>query len=201
MVEVYHVIVDAVEHPNLEVLSWLAQLIIVIAVIATALVARSQLKEMSVFRKQRLRILNATLLMELDNRWDSTEMQASRKIFREMKDHLEETVGAANPVAGDHKRIELAKQAWSNALKEKRKNSIDEYSQLMAICGFFETVGLMVKRQYIMTEDVVDLFKGPMVNIETCFGGHIEDLGNETGMPHGLYEHARSLSRLAADAG
>jgi len=53
----------------------------------------------------------------------------------------------------------------------------------------------MVDRNYISADDVFGLFAGPIVQALMSFNGHIEDLAKETGVPDGLYEHARNLGR------
>lgn len=198
MITVYHVIVDQMGHEYLEIASWLAQLFIVLIALIAAYVARGQLKEMGDYRRQRVRIANAQLLMELDNRWDSIEMLRARSIFNAMKEAISAQVGTNNPRVGDDARKDLVQLAWQAALQAKRTNVPNEYRRLMSICGFFETVGLMVHKDYIMIDDVLELFLGPVVDIERCFGGHIEDLAKEAGVPDGLYRHALILSEQAA---
>jgi hypothetical protein len=56
----------------------------------------------------------------------------------------------------------------------------------------------MVKRYYIAADDVLDLLKQPIIAVERCFKGHIEERAKEMGMPNGLFEHALYLGVLAA---
>lgn len=196
--EVYHVIVEEMRHEYMETASWGAQLFIVVIAIAAAIVALRQLGEMSRYRRQRLRIANAQLLMHLDNRWDSHDLHNSRLSFRAMRNAIHAKIGSENPRVGDAERKNLMKQEWANNLREKRANDPEGYSRLMAMCGFFETVGLMVQREYIQIDDVLELFLGPIIDIDMCFGGHIAELEKEMGTPVGLYKHALNLSRQAA---
>ncbi len=125
-------------------------------------------------------------------------MHASRMIYHATRDEINAKVGVDHPRANDGERKKFIEKAWIDSLGAKRINDPKQYGQLMAICGFFETVGLMVEKEYIKVDDVFKLFMGPIVNIEMCFGGHITELENETGVLAGLYEHARNLSRRAA---
>jgi hypothetical protein len=149
VVQVYHVIIDSISPEWLEFLSWGAQLFLVFVAIGAGIVAVYQLSEMSTYRSQRLRIANAQLLMQLDNRWDSQALKESRLIFNAMHDEILVTVGAANPAVNDTERKRHIALEWANMLREKRKASREEYASLMAMCGFFETVGLMVGRDYV----------------------------------------------------
>jgi hypothetical protein len=197
-IQIYHVIVEGMHHELMEILSWSAQLFIVLITIIAALVARWQLREMGEYRQQRLLIANAQLLMELDGRRDSEDMRDSRRIFTTTRDAINAKIGAENPRANDDEKKRLVAQAWMDSLHEKRTNDQREYATLMLMCGFFETVGLMVDRHYVSPGDVLELFLGPIAAIEMCFGGHIRSLERETGVLAGLYKHARNLSQRAA---
>lgn len=198
MITVYHVIVDDMGHGSLEVCSWIAQLLIVAIAIVAAFVAKGQLKEMGDYRLQRVRIANAQLLMELDKRWDSREMHESRLIFKRTFDAISKKVATDHGTVKDGEREKLMQGEWVNELHKKRKENPEEYTKLMDMCGFFETVGLMVDKDYIKFDDVKELLEGPIVNIGKCFRGHIESLEKETGVLAGLYKHALALSRRAA---
>ena len=56
----------------------------------------------------------------------------------------------------------------------------------------------MVDRHYVKSDDVLELFLGPIAAIEMCFGEHIRSLERESGVLAGLYKHARNLSQRAA---
>ena len=75
-----------------------------------------------------------------------------------------------------------------------RTQDLENYSVIMRICGFFETVGVMVGQGYIPIEEIDRLFRGPILAMDTCFRDHISQRQNETGVPPGLYEHALSLA-------
>jgi hypothetical protein len=196
--QLYQVAVESIHHPWLEWVSWGAQILLFAVAVVAAAFGRRQLREMTDYREQRLRIANAQLLMDLDNRWDSKDMHESRMLFNKVRDDINETVGAANPKAKDNERERKIEDAWVEKLAAMRVNDAANYGKLMAICSFFETVGLMVKREYIQADDVLELLLGPIMNIEKCFGGHIKALEKEMGVLAGLYEHALNLSKLAA---
>jgi hypothetical protein len=198
MITVYHVIIDEMGHEGLEIAAWLSQLFIVVIALIAAYVARGQLKEMGVYRQQRVRIANAQLLLELDNRWDSKDMHGSRLIFARTHNAITQKVGGDHPIVKDGERKKFIQEAWAEELQKKRGESPQEYAKLMDICGFFETVGLMVDKNYIQFGDVVELFGGPIDNVGTCFGGHIAAREKEMGVLAGLYKHALNLSRRAA---
>lgn len=191
------IIIEHVDHPWLEYTSWVAQIILVAVAIIAAVVARNQLKEMTDFRKQRVRILNATLIMELDHRWDAGEIREARALFLSIREEITKAVSNNNPLDGDHAKMEKAKAEWKSHLAGLRKDDRPKYQQLIGLCGFFESVGMMVKREYISKDDAMGLFGGSIVAMDRCFREHLEDRAKEMGVPKGFFEHALYLGELA----
>jgi hypothetical protein len=91
--------------------------------------------------------------MSLDKRWDS-DLANARKILAHTRDEINKAVTQQNPLAGDGTKERLVKDAWTAKLKDMRENNKDDYRDLMAVIGFFETVGLMIKMGYISTEPI-----------------------------------------------
>jgi hypothetical protein len=191
------------DHGWVESASWIAQIIIAALAIIAAFVAYRQLKEMADYREQRLHIANGTLLMELDKRFDSKDLIDARRIFVDMRERIKKEVAANNLKANEEYRAEKIAEVWTVELERLRADTDDDedkYSELMSLAGFFETVGVMVKRKYISEQDAIGLFKGPLITFGRNFRKHIELRQKETGMPPGLLEHALYLYELAESA-
>lgn len=181
----------------LEVAYWWSQIAIAFIAAGAAIFAGFQVRAMNTARAEQLRILNATLLMELDKRWDSGEMQRARRAFQDTFEQVNGVVASNHPNLRDTEKDQKIREEWTKTLGEMRKSAKPTYARLMIICGFFETVGLMVKREYISIDDALDLFAGPIINVGRCFRGHIKDREKEMGVPSGLYEHALELCDAA----
>lgn len=184
------------DHSWLEIAYWISQIVLTLIALVAAVAAWYQLTEAENSRMAQLRAMNATLLMELDNRWDSAEMREARRISFEWTQKIDKTV-SAKQFADQDQRAAAISAEWTSLLRDARSNDMREYAKLMAMCGFFETVGVMVKKDYIAAPDVIDLLKGPILAIEMWFGGHIAERAKEMGVPNGLYENALNLVKLA----
>lgn len=70
------------EHEWLEYASWAAQILVAAIALIAAIVAYRQLKEMADYRKQRIQIANANMLMQLVHRFESHDMTELGNCFR-----------------------------------------------------------------------------------------------------------------------
>lgn len=184
----------------LEMASWASQIILVIAALATLWYGLRQVQTAVAARLQDQETAHASAILEMDGRWESAEMKDARDCFMAVRQEVLQAVGTGNPQMNDAARTQLMRQVWATKLSQLRLANDPKYSQIMRICSFFETVGLLVKKGYVRRDDVVALFKGPILAIDTSFGGHIEDQLRETGMPAGLYEHALFLCQDCGSA-
>jgi hypothetical protein len=193
-----------IDHEWLEYASWIAQIIVAVIALAAAIVAGiaafvawQQLGEMTNYRRQRLKIANATLLMELDHRFDSGELAEARKLIMKIAEEIGVAISTARPLVNDQEKLQRIIDEWTRRLADMRANDGDKYSLLLRLGGFFETVGMMVKREYVSKDDALGLFMGPIVMFGRNFKPHIEERQKEAGVPAGMFEHALYLYELA----
>lgn len=187
-------LVEALDPSWVGYLYWWSQILLTAIAAASAYFAYGQLKNIAASRGDAVHIARATFLLELDRRWDGTEMVAARKLLSKTLGEAKETVSRANHLANDGERERLVGIEFSRTLAALRSTDTDAYQALMSICGFFETAGLMVKRGYVPADDLISLFGGPLATAGTCYRSHIQDRQNETGVLAGLYEHALDLA-------
>lgn len=181
-----------VDEPDFwEKASWIASVIGCLIAVCAAGFAATQLVDVR-------RASQATLLLELDARFDSPEMKAARDLFAKLRDDILNTVSTKNSSAKDSVKERLVCEEWKKVLAEMRSQDQDNYLILIGFLGFFETVGLMVKRKYISKEDVFALFRGPLIDVGRSFRLHVEDRLKEMGVSEGMFEHALSLSKSAS---
>jgi hypothetical protein len=67
-----------------------------------------------------------------------------------------------------------------------RENEPEDYLKLMSLCGFFETVGTMVKLEYIDKSAILNIYEGAIMSVGNCFREHIDQRQKEYGMPEGV---------------
>jgi hypothetical protein len=182
-----------VAHPWLERLAWGSDLLIALAAIFALTHTAHQIGELKQANEDRVRQGNARFVLDLDARYESKDLRdARRKVHGLLWEYTDEA-SKQMPKGNDEARAQYVRGKFSTELARLRAEKIDEYMDLMLFCGFFESVGLMVKRGYVKFEDIDHLFRGAIHIVDTCFCGHIADRQKETGVPAGLYENALLL--------
>lgn len=179
---------------SLEAADHLSQVLLLAIAIGALIYAKGQVQAARHSNEQSLDIGWATLLLELDARWEGQALLDSRKIVTEIKEELTEKIGQDHPRLDDVHKAEKLGQEFGKRLAETRSGDLGKYLLIMRFCGFFETVGLMVDRGYMPLTEMDRLFRGPILTVDACFRTHISARQNETGVPVGLYEHALSLA-------
>ena len=187
-----HIIVDHASSV-LEKASWIAQGVIASATVFGAGFAATQLLDVR-------RSSQASLLLELDARFDSAELREARNLLARMAETINQSVATKNPQAKDAAKRQAVCREWQILLGAQRTEYVDSYQKLIGYMGFFETLGLMVKKKYVSRQNALDLFKGPLIDIGDRFRLHIEERCNEMGVSEGLFEHALKLSEAAIRA-
>jgi hypothetical protein len=175
----------------------ISQIVLTVIAAIASVFAYFQVREARKSRDAQLKLMNATLLMELDHRWDAEEMREGRKLIYKTMENIKRQIIKNNQNISHQDQKIMEKEYWIAKLQSFRNRNIDDYTKIMRICGFFETVGVMVQQKYISPNDVISLFKGPILLLDHCFRGHIEARTKEQGVPAGLYEYALKLCDVA----
>jgi hypothetical protein len=178
-------------HPWLEQLAWVSQ--IVLAVLATFGTIFAYLTVRDATRSR-----HASLILELERRWDGDDIKAARALFAKTREEITKKVSEDHPLTRDGAKEEKQQEEWTKRLAQMRKEDPDQYRKLMSMWGFFETVGLTVRRKYILEDDAFGLFKGPILYMHTFMRPHTEQRANEMSVPDGFLENALYLCDLAA---
>src|ERR1700722_175719 len=176
-----------IEHPRSEYVFWWSQAALFVVLLVGVVIAYFELRTLS-------RQAKATLLLELDRRFEGPELSAVRRALQGIRDGAVIAVGQAHPAAGDGERATQIRAECLRVITDMRTHPPDNYSQLLSFMGFFETVGLMVRRRYVVIEEIDELFRGPILAIDLHFRDHIAQREQETGVPVGLYRHALNLA-------
>ena len=179
---------------SLESASHLSQTLLLIVAIVALLYASGQVRAVHQSNQVSLNIGWATLLLELDRRWEGPELLDTRQLVTEITEELTEKIGHDHPRLDDMGKVGQLGEEFAKRLDQMRSDDLTNYLLVMRFCGFFETVGLMVEQGYVPLDEIDRLFRGPVLTVGTCFRRHIDARQNETGVPIGLFEHALSLA-------
>lgn len=192
MLDFFEPIEVIVHHPWLEVASWVCQIVLAAVAVIGAIFGYRTINDATKAR-------HARLIMDLDHRWDSGEIRKARAFFGNLREDITKEISQKFPLDSDKVKLRKAKAEWTKQLAALRKADPANYRLLITICGFFESVGMMVKRDYISKEDALGLFAGSIVQIDRFMRPHLEARAKEMGVPKGFLEHALYLCDLAKD--
>lgn len=139
----------------------------------------------------------AIFLVELDGRWEGREMREGRTKWRELRTRIyEEVENNHGHLNTDQKQAKCA-EVCSIELYKMLKDNPKDYTDILSILGFFETIGYVVDRGFISGEEIAELYGDSIQEFDRLCSNHIEkrreERRNETGKPTDLYEHARNL--------
>lgn len=126
----------------------------------------------------------ATALLALDERWEGAEMAGARAdLERVIRAVQAEAVRRSTP---QNQVSEI--DVFPEALEELRRLDPGRHTQLLRICGFFETTAYAAREHYLKTSDLHRLFGVSIRDSGFVFHQHIMDLQTRWGVPK-LFEH------------
>jgi hypothetical protein len=136
------------------------------AILATALWAfvftKNQIEEA---RDTRIATLHATL----ETRWSSDQMLKSKQEFVKLSEEYEKSTqaGTGNP---DQKIQDFA----VTYIEKLQKCDYARYGSLMSLLDYFEFIGLLEKRGYVITEDIEYMFGTACILVCSVMSTYIE---------------------------
>lgn len=68
-----------------------------------------------------------------------------------------------------------------------------KYSVMLGMLSYFEVVGMLVKRRYVLLADIDGLLRGTILDVGTAYVLHINGEQQKKGVAPGYYENALFL--------
>ncbi|MCH8262618.1 MAG: hypothetical protein IIA77_06170 [Proteobacteria bacterium] len=130
---------------------------------------------------------HATFLLQLDARWEN--MEGHRKAVFELRNAHFKNVMSDHSSLSDCHRIKKLRDRYKEAIKDKADNDPETFRKFIIYLGFFETVGLMVQKKYMPFNEVLRLYKGPILDIDLMFIDYIKDWQMHADVEEGLFEN------------
>lgn len=172
--------------PALEIIYWIAG----VGVFAVALVgAILTVRQLKAIKRQ----AQATFLFELDKMWESQEFAEARTRFEKLRKDAEDEVRNLHPSLDAGSREREIQKTVSATLEGLRHSNMAEYVFIMKLCGFYETAGMLVKRQYVDFADIYGLYGGSILRLYSTAEIHINKRAEEMPQP-GYLEHFITLA-------
>jgi hypothetical protein len=135
----------------------------------------------------------ATVLLTLDQRWESEPLLTSRTLLLHFEKSVLQESSAQWPGRSIADLRRLSAPLFASRLEDMEEQDTAKYLRLFQICGFFETVGYVVKANYITLTDVSELFSVSINSTAVVFRLYIQDLVDVRGADPMLFRNLRWL--------
>ncbi|MGD0418637.1 MAG: hypothetical protein ABSA68_03490 [Xanthobacteraceae bacterium] len=165
----------------LQALTWVAA--VVAAVVAVVALRRNSLQA------------RATVLLNLHRTWEGLANDR-----RDLSDFVRATKhDVTHKHAGIQERhqVEHLRNEFLAKLTELREAKDPKFTKFVEYVAFFELVGMYVKNGYIPLRDAMQMYKGPILDIEIVWQRFAKKWQEEAHIPPGLFEHAIFLTKVA----
>ncbi|HVC43560.1 MAG TPA: hypothetical protein VND20_02000 [Candidatus Binataceae bacterium] len=143
-------------------------------------------------RNQELQ-LRASVLLSLDERWESVSIAAAIAELRTLIGEVERELAVRYPDLDLPQRRGRSAPSYIGKLRKLDQDDPARYLCLFRICAFFETVGYVVRAGYLTLTDVFELFSVSINAAAMVFRPYIEDIVNREGADPRLYSNFRWL--------
>jgi hypothetical protein len=130
----------------------------------------------------------AAVLLSLDERIGSQEIREARVVTRELNDKVNEKTNLEWSGLPEAQKASRRSEYYAQLIYEMKQSDRVKYLRLLDSLGFLETMGHVVRFNYVGLEDVYQLFGAMILKSASIFEGHIKNLQEDQKDPS-LYEH------------
>jgi hypothetical protein len=155
--------------------------------------ARAQLEEAKRYSRITSEQAQATLLLNLVEKWNSNIMHQSRVEFDKHESKAKDYVYSKYGKLSDNEQTNKLKTYFRASMRSLDKTDNASYGTMLQMLSFFELVGQLVKEGYVRLNDIDALFRGAILDIGCAYVDHIKDEQLKKGFPPGYYENALFL--------
>ena len=143
----------------------------------------------------------AAIIHDLDRLWESVEFSDPRTEFLKLRREIETFVNSKDDYKhfDESRKTDAFREEGSRCLHDMRDADEARYLKILKLPGFFETIGLLVERDLMRLDDVLDLYGGAIIQLHDVVEMHVSARAGETGIPPGYFEHFRSLAEKAQE--
>jgi hypothetical protein len=164
----------------LQALTWLAT--VIAALIAVIALRRNSLQN------------RATVLLNLHKGWEG--LDADRQQLTDFINLTKKSVLLQHAGLQEKHQTEHLRNEYQRKLAELREQRDPKFLKIVAYISFFELLGMYVKNGYVPLRDVMQMYKGPILELEIVCLRFLRTWEQEAHVPPGLFEHAIFLMRM-----
>ncbi len=166
---------------TLEQWSFVSQIVLAIAAVGGTIGAIWQLRLLLQDRRKETsketKAERARLLLQLDTRWESRELEEARRQLHELTAEVDKSVGQLPPL-GTATREQRATRA-SEILADYREREPERYWPVSRLWGFIETMGYLWRAGQLELEEIDELFGAAILQIDDLARKHLEARAEE----------------------
>jgi hypothetical protein len=163
----------------LQILTWVAA--VVGAIVAVVALRRNSLQA------------RATVLLNLHRSWEG--LATDRHEFAEFMRVVKHDVLKRHAGLQEQHQVEHLRNEFLAKLVELREARDPKFLQFVEYIAFFELLGMYVKNGYIPHRDAMQMYKGPILDVEIAWQRFAKRWEQEAHIPSGLFEHAIFLTK------
>lgn len=182
--------------------------------------AVKQLQTVAKSSGDQVNVARANLMLEIDERFESTEMLESRLAIRTLRNHCEKAARTNQPNADDHQLFDESCKLFSLELNKLHTSfktadptpahpismsyladdaSGNRYFTFMRLPYWMETVASLTRDGLLPEDDVLSLYDAVFAGTLACFVGHIKYRTKEPPYNDRLLEHSLWLKGKAEE--
>jgi hypothetical protein len=135
----------------------------------------------------------ATLLLNLIDKWNSDKMHQGRATFDEVEATAKGIIFPQHVGLSEKECTKKLQEHFRVTLAGIDNTDSKKYTSMLEVLSFFELVGELVKRRYVLLTDIDGLFRGPILDFGVAYVLHIKDEQQKRDVPPGYYENALFL--------
>jgi len=137
--------------------------------------------------RQRVSQARANFLLQLFERWES--LSEPRKKMNAKYDAIKKDFFKEQAEFQDQQVLKDLREECKLHVDRMRTKNKPLYDQLIQYIGFFEAAGVMVRNRYIPLGIIIQLYKGPIFDVDVMFQLHIKEWQKRKGVPPGLFRN------------
>jgi len=137
--------------------------------------------------RQRVKSARATFLLLLEERWEALH-DSRKRMTRTLRDIEKRVFNEHSELDDQHRIARLREECQIYIVKLERENE-ELFRSYIEYLNFYETIGRMVKKKYVLFDDILNLYKGPILDADNLFRLHIETWQDRANVTDGLFEN------------
>lgn len=179
-------------------LSMGATAVLAVCAVAALTYAKGQLQQIVAANKDAATTERARFLFNVDEMFENSHFAASRAAFAAEMESIESEIRAQAKDASLEDQKRFMKEKFSKLLFDLMENNTRKYTRLMKLCGFFETLEVLIKNGFVEERHVIDLYHPAIVRVsEACTSHIIKRREMDPVRDRALYENFLALAKRA----